>query len=88
MIHLRMSEPHTTGQCQGIAVAGLRSEGMVAIPGMINMRCRVQHGPWAADHEAVMAVDGQRCRAPLARSLTSQSLSNRVGQGAVLSLHS
>ena len=44
MIHPRMSEPHTTGQCQGIAVAGLRSEGLVAIPGMINTRCRAQLG--------------------------------------------
>ena len=35
-----------------------------------------------------MAVDGQRCRALLARSLTGQSLSNRIGQGAVFSLRS
>ena len=88
MIHLRVSEPHTTGQSQGIAVAGLRSEGLVAIPGMINTRCRAPSGLWAADHEAIMAVDGQRCRALLARSLTGQSISNRVGQGAVFSLRS
>ena len=88
MIHLRVSEPHTTGQSQGIAVAGLQSEGLVAIPGMINTRCRAQSGLWAADHEAVMAIDGQHCRAPLARSLTGQSLSNRFGQGAVFSLRS
>ena len=88
MIHLRMSEPHTTGQSQGIAVAGLRSEGLIAIPGVINTRCRAQSSFRAAVHEAVMAVDGQHCRAPLARSLTGQSLSNKVGQGAVFSLRS
>ena len=74
MIHPRMSEPHTTGQCQGIAVAGLRSEGLVAIPGVINTRCRAQSSLRAAAHEAVMAVDRQLCHAPLARSLTGQSL--------------
>ena len=69
-------------------MAGLRSEGLVAIPGMINMRCRAQPGLLGRFPEAIMAVDGQRCHAPLARSLTGQSLSNRVGQGAVFSLRS
>ena len=55
MIHLRMSEPHTTGQSWGIAVAGLRSEGLVAVPGLINTRCRAQQGFRAAVHEAVVA---------------------------------
>ena len=88
MIHLRMSEPHTTGQSQGIAVAGLQSEGLTAVPGMINTRCRAQSGFWAAVHEAIVAVDRRCCRALLARSLTGQSFSNRVGQGAVFSLRS
>ena len=44
IIHLRVSEPHTTGQSQGIAVAGLRSEVLAAVPGVINTRCRAQFG--------------------------------------------
>ena len=83
-----MSEPHTTGQSQGIAVTGLRSEGLFAIPEMINTRCRAQFGLCAAAHEAVVAIDGQHCRALLARSLTGQPFSDRVGQGAVFSLRS
>ena len=88
MIHLRMSEPHTTGQSQGIAVAGLRSEGLIAAPGLINTRCRAQQGSRATAHEAVVANDEQRCSALLARSLTGQLCSNRVGQRAVFSLRS
>ena len=88
MIHLRMSEPYTTDQSQGIAVAGLRSEGLIAFPGVINTRCRAQTDFRVAVHEAIIAVDGQHCRAPLARSLTGQSCSNRVGQRTVFPLRS
>ena len=42
IIHLQVSEPHTTSQSQGIAVAGLWHEGLVVVLGMINMHCHAQ----------------------------------------------
>ena len=86
MIHLRVSESHTADQSQSIEF--LPDSDLRARVRFWSDQHALPRAVLMSSHEAVMAVDGWRCRALLARSLTSQSCLNRVGQSALFSLRS